>query len=41
MPIIGAQPVEVKLIWETRSENPLVEALVALAGDIAGVDDKS
>jgi DNA-binding transcriptional LysR family regulator len=41
VPITGAQPVEVKLIWHTRTRNPLVEALVAMAGDIAGVDDKS
>jgi DNA-binding transcriptional LysR family regulator len=40
VPLIGAQPVEVKLVWETRTENPLVETLVALARDTGGVDSK-
>jgi DNA-binding transcriptional LysR family regulator len=41
VPVIGAQPVEVKLVWETRTENSLVETLVALAGDFASADDES
>jgi len=41
VPLIGAQPAEVKLVWETRSENPIVKALAALARQTEGADDES